>query len=177
MTITLGNKFIPFKFNILGSRPASGWGTWFDEDYYIQFRRDTTTDDLSNTCYYYANRTSNYPCAALQLSFVRTSVNEMDVYMYRDRGDTMSGSIQFNKYTNATITTYTAEPVLTTAPDYSYFCPTRFMDVPTPPSSGAYTLISDTGKLLWQAITSSSTDTSPNPDEEVVGDLDLSKSK
>jgi hypothetical protein len=149
MTITLSNKFIPFKFNILGSRPTSGWGTWFDEDYYIQFRRDTTTDDLSNTYYYYANRTSNYPCAAIQLSFVRTLVNELDVYMYRDRNDTMSGSILFNKYTNATITTYTAEPVLTTAPENSYFCPLRFANVPAPPATGNYTLQSRDGVLSW----------------------------
>jgi predicted acyltransferase (DUF342 family) len=36
MTLTMSaNRFTPLKFNILGSCPASGWPTYFDEDYYI----------------------------------------------------------------------------------------------------------------------------------------------
>jgi hypothetical protein len=39
------------------------------------------------------------------------------------------------------------------------------MDIPTPPTTGAYTLISDTGKLMWKSVTSSdtTTDTTDNP--------------
>jgi hypothetical protein len=150
MTVNLiTNRFIPFKFNILGSRNASGWGTWFDEDYYIQFRRDTTTADLSDTYYYYAHRKSNFPCGDLKLSFVKTSINVMDVYLYRDRGDFMNGSILFNISSNATITTYTNEPVLIEAPENSSFCPVRFMPVPTPPATGTLTLQSVNGALKW----------------------------
>jgi cytoskeletal protein CcmA (bactofilin family) len=55
MTIdkTTGGRFTPLKFNILGSRGvASGWPPNFDEDYYLRYRRDTTTEDLANTYYY-----------------------------------------------------------------------------------------------------------------------------
>jgi hypothetical protein len=149
MTIGITSRFSPFKFSIIGSRPASGWRTWFDEEYYIQPRRDTTTAALNDTYYYYANRTSNYPCATLQLCFVRTSLNELDVYMYRDRGDIMSGSIVFNKLPTNIITTYTNEPVLTTAPENSSFCPLRFAIVPSPPATGNYTLQSRDGVLSW----------------------------
>jgi hypothetical protein len=137
MTINMiSSRFSPLKFNILGSRPASGWGTWFDGDYYFQPIRDTLVDDLSNTYYYYANRTSNYPCATLQLSFVRTSLNELDVYMYRDYGDIMNGTILFNKLPAVVITTYSS---------------VRFAMVPSPPTAGNYTLQSRDGTLSWTA--------------------------
>jgi hypothetical protein len=150
MTITMSaNRFTPLKSNILGSRPASGWPTYFDEDYYIQFRRDTTTAELSDTYYYYACRRINYPLGEMKLSFVRTSFQEMDVYIYRDHNYAMSGSVLFNKISTTIITTYTNEPVLTTAPDYASFCPMRFATVPTPPATGTYTLQSNNGVLSW----------------------------
>jgi cytoskeletal protein CcmA (bactofilin family) len=50
MTINMtSNRFTPLKFSILGSRPASGWPPYFDEDYYIQFRRVSNPTDLSDT--------------------------------------------------------------------------------------------------------------------------------
>jgi hypothetical protein len=62
MTITMSaNRFTPLEFNILGSRPALGWPTYFDDNYYIQFRRDTTTAELGDTYYSYAYRRTNYP--------------------------------------------------------------------------------------------------------------------
>jgi hypothetical protein len=150
MTINItSGRFSPFKFSVLGSRPASGWPPYFDEDYYIQFRRDTTTADLSDTYYYFANRRSNFPCGDMKLNFVRTSFNELDVYLYRDHNYAMSGSILFNKLSTAVIITYNTEPVLTTAPENSSSCPVRCVTVPTPPATGTYTLKSNNGTLSW----------------------------
>jgi hypothetical protein len=176
MTIdkTTGGRFTPLRFNILGSRGnVSGWPPNFDEDYYLRYRRDTTTDDLSNTYYYDCYRKPNYINGVSQLIFVRISNTVMDVYLYREYAYFINGTILFNKLPTDIITTYTTEPVLTTAPDYAFPSPLRFMDIPIPPSTGNYTLTSNNGNLSWITSTTSST----NSDEEVVGGLDLSKSK
>jgi hypothetical protein len=88
----------------------------------------------------------------MKLSFVRTSFNEIDVYIYRDHNYAMSGSTLFNKLSTAVITTYSSEPVLTTAPDNASFCPMRFATVPVPPATGNYTLQSRDGTLSWAAV-------------------------
>jgi hypothetical protein len=158
MTIdkTTGGRFTPLKFNILGSRGiASSWPPNFDEDYYLRYRRDTTTEDLANTYYYDCYRKSNYNNGGSQLIFVRISNTVMDVYLYREYNYFINGSISFNKLPTDVITTYT-EPVLTTAPDYAFPSPTRLMDIPPPPTTGANTLISDTGNLMWISTTLSS---------------------
>jgi hypothetical protein len=151
---TTGGRFTPLKFNILGSRGiASGWPPNFDEDYYLRYRRDTTTEDLSNTYYYDCCRKSNYNNEGSQLIFVRISNTVMDVYLYREYSYFINGSISFNKLPTDVITTYTTEPVLTIAPDYAFPSPLRLMDIPPPPTTGAYTLIGDTGKLMWISTT------------------------
>jgi hypothetical protein len=85
----------------------------------------------------------------MKLSFVRTSFNELDVYLYRDHSYAMSGSILFNKLSTAVITTYNTEPVLKTSPENSSFCPVRYVTVSTPPTTGTYALKSNNGALTW----------------------------
>jgi hypothetical protein len=144
------NRFTPIKFNILGSRGnASGWPIVFDEDYFIRFRRDTTTDDLSNTYYYDCNRKINYPNPPTQLSFVRISFTVMDVYLYRETTYLVLGSILINKISTDIITTYTSESVLSTAPENSKYCPVKYTTIPVPPATGNYTLQSRDGVLSW----------------------------
>jgi hypothetical protein len=52
-----------------------------------------------------------------QLGFIRISTKITDVYFYRETNQWFRGSILFNKYSSDVITTYTTEPVLSTAPD------------------------------------------------------------
>jgi hypothetical protein len=85
----------------------------------------------------------------MKLSFVRTSFQEMDVYIYRDNNYAMNGSVLFNRISTAIITTYTNEPVLTVAPENSTLCPLRFATVPSPPTTGTFTLQSRDGVLSW----------------------------
>jgi hypothetical protein len=118
-------------------------GATFDEDYYIRYSNQSLT--AFNTSY----RMSRVSIYNAQLGFIRISTKMTDVYFYRETNQWFRGSILFNKYSSDVITTYTTEPVLSTAPDGLTFLPQKLGNIPSPPATGKFTLTSSDGVLSW----------------------------
>jgi hypothetical protein len=127
----------------MGSGTTYGWGSTFDEVYYLRNMRPAL-GDFHPPSY----RISYVSVGQTKLGFIRVSTQITDVYLYQEIAQYFRGSILFNKYSSDLITTYTTEPLLESDPGVTYLS-TRTGFIPILPATGTFTLQSVDGNLSW----------------------------